>query len=191
MAAAPGWYPDPSESGRQRYFDGARWTDNYYYATTSAPMYSAPPADAALEHPRPAGWYPDPHGQARRRYWDGQQWTNHYIEVEVRTPKVNPAIALFFGALAVMAVIGTAVADSNDPGNVGSAVVGAVVVVLFGCGLWLAFRSDARRKKRQQLQDRNIELAINADIEDAAYKRGDDQRRVHGQFPLASSRQKR
>jgi hypothetical protein len=59
MAAALGWYPDPSESGRQRYFDGARWTDNYYYATTSAPMYSAPPADATLEHPRPAGWYPD------------------------------------------------------------------------------------------------------------------------------------
>jgi len=43
-------------------------------------------------------------------------------------------------------------------------VVGAVVVVLFGCGLWLAFRSDARRKKRQQLQDRNIELASYFDL---------------------------
>ena len=83
MAAAPGWYPDAYESGRQRYFDGARWTDNYYYATTSAPMYPTRPADPTLEHPQPAGWYPDPHEQARRRYWDGQRWTNHYTDAEI------------------------------------------------------------------------------------------------------------
>jgi hypothetical protein len=32
-----GWYPDPSGSGRQRYFDGANWTENY------APTAAAPP----------------------------------------------------------------------------------------------------------------------------------------------------
>jgi hypothetical protein len=26
---APGWYPDPSDQSRQRYFDGSTWTENY------------------------------------------------------------------------------------------------------------------------------------------------------------------
>jgi hypothetical protein len=61
-----------------------------------------------------------------------------------------------------------------------------ILVTLIDGGLFLAFRSDARRKGRQQVQDRNIGLAINADIEDAAYTRGDDQYGVHKQFPPAS-----
>jgi hypothetical protein len=183
MAAAPGWYQDPSEPGRQRYFDGARWTDNYYYATTSSPMYSAPPADPALGQSRP-GWYPDPQVQARRRYWDGQQWTNHYTEVEIKTPKINPAVAILWGLLALMAVIGSAISD--EPDALATTLVFIIMFTLIAGGLFLAFRSDARRKQRQQLQDRNIGLAINADIEDTAYTRGDDQRGVHGQFPPAS-----
>lgn len=35
--AAPGWYPDPSDPSRQRYFDGEAWTDNY------APFGAPPP----------------------------------------------------------------------------------------------------------------------------------------------------
>jgi hypothetical protein len=27
-SSAPGWYPDPSGAGGQRYFDGTQWTDN-------------------------------------------------------------------------------------------------------------------------------------------------------------------
>jgi hypothetical protein len=35
---APGWYPDPSDSSRQRYFDGKAWTENY------APLGAPTPA---------------------------------------------------------------------------------------------------------------------------------------------------
>jgi Protein of unknown function (DUF2510) len=28
-ATPPGWYADPAGSGRQRYWDGQQWTDNY------------------------------------------------------------------------------------------------------------------------------------------------------------------
>lgn len=35
---AAGWYPDPHGSGRQRYFDGTTWTENY------APPAPQPPA---------------------------------------------------------------------------------------------------------------------------------------------------
>ena len=34
---APGWYPDPSDPTRQRYFDGTAWTENY------APFGGPPP----------------------------------------------------------------------------------------------------------------------------------------------------
>jgi hypothetical protein len=35
---APGWYPDPSDPTRRRYFDGEAWTENY------APLGAPPPA---------------------------------------------------------------------------------------------------------------------------------------------------
>jgi hypothetical protein len=37
----PGWYPDPSGSGQQRYWDGNQWTDNYSPASGGAPAASA------------------------------------------------------------------------------------------------------------------------------------------------------
>jgi hypothetical protein len=40
--SAPGWYPDPSGSHQQRYFDGAIWTNNYApYAPQAAPTFGA------------------------------------------------------------------------------------------------------------------------------------------------------
>lgn len=42
----PGWYPDPGDPSRQRYFDGRVWTDNY------AP-YVMPPGQTAPNSPIP------------------------------------------------------------------------------------------------------------------------------------------
>jgi hypothetical protein len=181
MAATPGWYPDPSEPARHRYFDGAVWTENYYYATTAAPMYGPPPIDRTREQQRPAGWYPDPDAPTRRRYWEGQRWTNHYTEAEITYSwALNWPALVVVAVVAVLAIIGAALDDNH-------AFLGSVMLfVVIGGGLLLAFRSDARRKQRQKVQDRNIELAIHADIEHDAYHRGDDQRGVHGQFPPAS-----
>jgi peptidoglycan/LPS O-acetylase OafA/YrhL len=47
-----GWYPDPSGSGRQRYWDGNQWTDNYSPA--------AAPAAAQPAGPLPSLWWGAP-----------------------------------------------------------------------------------------------------------------------------------
>jgi len=40
--APPGWYPDPSGSGLQRYFDGNAWTAHTAPVTPPTPSWSAP-----------------------------------------------------------------------------------------------------------------------------------------------------
>ena len=44
-----GWHPDPSGSGRLRYYDGMRWTDNYAQHADPQP---APAAEVTPEKPR-------------------------------------------------------------------------------------------------------------------------------------------
>jgi hypothetical protein len=57
-APAPGWYPDPNDSSRMRYFDGRVWT------SSTQPRGPAP------------GWYPDPNDSSLVRYFDGRVWTS-------------------------------------------------------------------------------------------------------------------
>ncbi len=67
---AAGWYDDGT--GKQRWWDGARWTDEYIdlndryleLRTDPAPSYALPKE----------GWYDDTRG--RLRWWDGTRWTD-------------------------------------------------------------------------------------------------------------------
>ena len=59
-AVPAGWYADPEQPARRRYWDGAQWTEHF----------QEPP-------PQPAGWYPDPGVEGQQRYWDGVTWTDH------------------------------------------------------------------------------------------------------------------
>lgn len=50
--SSPGWYPDPQGSGRQRWWDGQRWTEHYQ----APPAQPIPPAPVGLPaSPAPAG----------------------------------------------------------------------------------------------------------------------------------------
>ena len=67
---APGWYDDGT--GKQRWWDGTHWTDQFIdlreddieLRTDAGPTGSGPAQ---------AGWYDD--GRGRTRRWDGRQWT--------------------------------------------------------------------------------------------------------------------
>jgi hypothetical protein len=68
---APGWYDDGT--GKQRWWDGSHWTEQYIdlrepdiELRTDAGPVAAGPADA--------GWYDDQRG--RTRWWDGRAWTS-------------------------------------------------------------------------------------------------------------------
>lgn len=58
----PGWYDDGP--GRQRWWDGQRWTSDLRLTQYERPGRSGVPT--------PAGWYDD--GSGRMRWWDGQRW---------------------------------------------------------------------------------------------------------------------
>ncbi|GAA5203401.1 DUF2510 domain-containing protein [Microbacterium jejuense] len=67
---APGWYDDGS--GKQRWWDGAHWTDQFIDLREADVELRT---DAGLLGTGPAqpGWYDDQRG--RTRWWDGRRWT--------------------------------------------------------------------------------------------------------------------
>jgi len=70
MSAEAGWYDDGT--GKQRWWDGTRWTELYADLSGSGVELhaddTAPPAS-----PTAPGWYDD--GRGRQRWWDGHRWT--------------------------------------------------------------------------------------------------------------------
>lgn len=69
--AEAGWYDDGT--GKQRWWDGSRWTEQYIdlrERDVELHVDSAPPISGAAA----AGWYDD--GRGRRRWWDGSRWTD-------------------------------------------------------------------------------------------------------------------
>ena len=67
---APGWYDDGT--GRQRWWDGARWTEEFIDLREDRTELHRGPAPTG-SGVAPAGWYDDQRG--RQRWWDGSQWT--------------------------------------------------------------------------------------------------------------------
>lgn len=64
-----GWYDDGT--GRQRWWDGSRWTEHYVDLRERDLELRR---DAAPGVPTAPGWYDD--GRGRQRWWDGARWTD-------------------------------------------------------------------------------------------------------------------
>jgi hypothetical protein len=59
-----GWYPDPLDPDRLRFFDGSKWSDDVH------------PTVSTTEPPQQAGWFPDPLKAGRFRLFNGTNWTD-------------------------------------------------------------------------------------------------------------------
>ena len=64
-----GWYVDPQDAARLRYWDGQGWTGHVSRAMVS-PRGLPPPLPSSAQ----PGWYEDPFVPTRARYWDGRAW---------------------------------------------------------------------------------------------------------------------
>lgn len=79
-AVPAGWYPDVEQPGRERWWNGALWTDHRRPAVDPTLTGQEPAAfgltGAPADRPAvPAGWYPDPMGGPQPRWWDGHAWS--------------------------------------------------------------------------------------------------------------------
>ena len=66
----PGWYDDGT--GKQRWWDGTHWTEQYIDLREPDTQLRTDAGPAAAG-PAQAGWYDDHRG--RNRWWDGRRWT--------------------------------------------------------------------------------------------------------------------
>jgi hypothetical protein len=72
-----GWYPDPLDPDRLRFFDGLKWSDDVH------------PKVSTAEPPNQAGWFPDPLKVGRSRFYNGTKWTD---EVRPNTSMPQPGV---------------------------------------------------------------------------------------------------
>lgn len=68
---APGWYDDGT--GKQRWWDGTHWTDQYIDLREPDIELRSDAGTVGTGHAQ-AGWYDDQRG--RTRWWDGRRWTH-------------------------------------------------------------------------------------------------------------------
>lgn len=91
-APEPGWFPDPWDARRERYWDGAEWAAQWRVrgSQPQQPTPSVRPVPAAPPT-RKAGWYPDPSDNEQEVYWDGSGWHGRRaVDPEYTPPTSNP-----------------------------------------------------------------------------------------------------
>ncbi|GAA1914138.1 hypothetical protein GCM10009775_03480 [Microbacterium aoyamense] len=70
-SAEAGWYDDGT--GKQRWWDGSRWTEHYVDFRERDLELHTDAAAPSVGSGTVAGWYDD--GRGRERWWDGARWT--------------------------------------------------------------------------------------------------------------------
>lgn len=110
-SAAAGWYQDPEDPGRLRYFDGSGWTTEVR-ALPESPTHDVRGAEgsqawASPSGPAPPGWYADP-ATGAQRYFDGSTWAGEGGTIGTGAtplPRLGGLIGMLAG-LAALAIVG-------------------------------------------------------------------------------------
>lgn len=156
MSAQPGWY-DAGIAGRQRWWDGTRWTEHERLVQQTVDAAAAPsaadaasppsavanppaavassPAAAARPPGAPLGWYLVP-GTPRIRWWDGRRWTPFELvqgrsrpdPMAIEPPAMAFSLGALFFAVSAMQFVGMSVGGGFAASGVVFALLGVLMM---------------------------------------------------------------
>ena len=141
-----GWYPDPAGTPRQRWWDGAAWTDHY-----TEPPVAAQPAAAEPVAPQPAYGQQQAYGQQpayAQQAYAGAQQPYAYAAQDLKAPAgtqpynnwiwmilgglaLSYTVSLIFSALSPSVGIRSSLLTSSVSLLIGVAIYGAIVFFAF------------------------------------------------------------
>lgn len=126
-----GWYQDPDNPGKGRYWDGTHWQrgpeDSLRQSDSPDPAQDADAVSSPVSK-YPAGWYPDARvGGERHRYWNGTGWQDETSALPTqpsrpqffRIPPQTDWVIYAGLATALLYVVARNSGDTYRPGTAG------------------------------------------------------------------------
>lgn len=158
LKIAAGWYDDGS--GRQRWWDGLRWTE---HCLPERPLTQLVPIDRLPANQSPPGWYVD--GNGVNRWWSGNSWGepaqtsgDRSKDLGPLTLSVSPRRLVLLGTLCGLFTVGGLMLLTT--GDILEKFGGLLCIAFFGVLGFIAVRKMWRQRATLTLTREGIRIQV-------------------------------